>query len=220
MDLESKYVSHAKKCVENAEARISKLSQEILDMDGLSGYSTRHLYNNLLDIEDARYLEIGTWKGSSVCSAMFGHSAKVVCIDNWSELGAPKSEFLVNFDKFKGANDATFMECDCFTLDVSTLPKFNLYMYDGNHEEACHYKAIDHYYDCLDDVFIFVVDDWNWNFVRKGTMDAIRDRKLEILYNHNVRTTNDNSHPKWGVPLQKQWHNGMFIAVLKKTNSQ
>lgn len=32
-------------------------------MDGMSGIKTRHFYNNLLNYYDARYLEIGTWKG-------------------------------------------------------------------------------------------------------------------------------------------------------------
>ena len=29
-------------------------------MDGMTGKKTRHFYNNLLNTEDARYLEIGT----------------------------------------------------------------------------------------------------------------------------------------------------------------
>lgn len=47
---------------ENAEKNISKINDEILHIDGMSGKKTRHFYNNLLNIEDARYLEIGTWK--------------------------------------------------------------------------------------------------------------------------------------------------------------
>lgn len=33
---------------------------------------------------------------------------------------------------------------------------------------------IKHYYHCLDDVFIFIVDDWNWKDVRDGTMNSIQ----------------------------------------------
>jgi len=92
-----------------------KITNEIINIDGMSGTKTRHFYNNLLNTEDVRYLEIGTWKGSSVCSAMCGNKATVVCIDNWSEFGGPKAEFLINFEKFKGENNATFIENDCFT---------------------------------------------------------------------------------------------------------
>ena len=157
--METTYKTLIETAFKNAEKHISKITNEIVKMDGMSGTLTRHFYNNLLNTEDARYLEIGTWKGSSVCSAMCNNKAKVVCIDNWSEFGSPKSEFLVNFEKFKGANDATFIENDCYKVDVSLLPKFNIYMYDGNHKNESHYKALLHYYNCLDDVFIFIVDD-------------------------------------------------------------
>ena len=87
---------------ENAENGISKIDENLKLMEGMSGIKTRHFYNNLLTIEGSRYLEIGTWKGSSVCSAMCGNSGSVFCIDNWSEFGGPKSEFLENFEKYKG----------------------------------------------------------------------------------------------------------------------
>ena len=117
----------------NASNNESKITDEILNMSGFSGKKTRHFYNNLLNKDDARYLEIGTWKGSSVCSAMCGNKAKIICIDNWSEFGGPKDEFLTNFNTYKGVNEASFIEQDCYKVDTSQLPKFNIYMYDGNH---------------------------------------------------------------------------------------
>ena len=109
---------HIETAFENADKGESKITDGLLKMEGMSGKKTRHFYNNLLNINDARYLEIGTWKGSSVCSAMYGNKAKVVCIDNWSEFGGPKSEFLTNFNKYKGVNDARFIEQDCFKVDI------------------------------------------------------------------------------------------------------
>jgi hypothetical protein len=199
----------------NAENNISKNTNDIINMEGMSGTKTRHFYNNLLNTEDSRYLEIGTWKGSSVCSAMCGNKAKVVCIDNWSEFGGPKSEFLVNFEKFKGENQAIFIENDCYKVDVSKLPKFNIYMYDGNHTNESHYKALLHYYNCLDDVFIFIVDDWNWKDVRDGTLSSIQKLNLKILYQKEIRLTWDNSHTP--QPQAKDtWWNGIYVAILKK----
>ena len=201
---------------QNAENNISKITNDIINMDGMSGTKTRHFYNNLLNTEDARYLEIGTWKGSSVCSAMCGNKAKVICIDNWSEFGGPKSEFLVNFEKFKGDNEAAFIENDCYKVDVSTLPKFNIYMYDGNHTKDSHYNALLHYYNCLDNVFIFIVDDWNWKDVRDGTINSIQKLNLKVLYEKDIRTTNNDTHPAFGSPEQKEWHNGIYVAILQK----
>jgi hypothetical protein len=206
---------HIETAFENAEKNTSKITPEIIAMEGMSGKKTRHFYNNLLSMKDARYLEIGTWKGSSVCSAMCGNKAKVVCIDNWSEFGGPKYEFLINFYKYKGENDATFIEQDCYKVDVSPLPKFNIYMYDGNHSKESHYKALVHYYNCLDDLFIFIVDDWNWKDVREGTLDSIKKLNLNILYEKEIRLTNDDSHTP--QPLAREtWHNGIYVAILQK----
>ena len=199
-----------------AENKLSKITTYIIDMEGMSGTMTRHFYNNLLNTYDARYLEIGSWKGSSVCSAMCGNQAKVVCIDNWSEFGGPKPEFLANFETFKGENDAVFIENDCFQVDVSTLPKFNIYMYDGNHTNESHYKALLHYYDCLDDVFIFIVDDWNWKEVRDGTTSSIQKLNLKVLYEKEIRLTWDNSHTSQPLAAQT-WHNGIYVAILEKS---
>lgn len=198
----------------NAEQNISKITSEIIQLEGFSGTKTRHFYNNLL-VDGARYLEIGTWKGSSVCSAMYGNKATVVCIDNWSEFGGPKDEFLVNFEKFKGKNDATFIENDCYKVDVSLLPKFNIYMYDGNHTDESHYKALLHYYNCLDDVFIFIVDDWNWEDVRNGTLASIRTLNLKVLYEKEIRLTWDNSHTPH-PEANYTWWNGIYVAILQK----
>jgi hypothetical protein len=210
-----KYKTLVENAFRNAEDNHSKITEDIIQMDGMSGTKTRHFYNNLLNTDDARYLEIGTWKGSSVCSAMCGNKANVVCIDNWSEFGGPKTEFLTNFDKFKGDNNANFIESDCYKVDVSTLPKFNIYMYDGNHTHDSHYKALLHFYDCLDDVFIFIVDDWNWKDVRDGTLNSIKQLNLQILYEKEIRLTWDNSvtpEPQ----LSKTWWNGIYVAILKK----
>ena len=200
---------------QNAENNISKITSEIISIEGMSGIKTRHFYNNLLNTEDARYLEIGTWKGSSVCSAMCNNKAKVVCIDNWSEFGGPKVEFLNNFQKFIGDNDASFIENDCFNVDVLTLPKFNIYMYDGNHTNESHYRALLHYYNCLDNIFIFVVDDWNWEDVRNGTRNSIQNLNLKILYEREIRLTFDNSHTPQELG-RNTWWNGIYVAILKK----
>ena len=209
------YKNLIEKSFKNAENNISKISKDIIDLEGMTGTKTRHFYNNLLDTPDARYLEIGTWKGSSVSSAMYANKATVICIDNWSEFGGPKNEFLTNFEKFKGENHATFIEGDCYNIDVSTLSKFNIFMYDGNHTNESHYKALLHYYDCLDDIFIFIVDDWNWIDVREGTLKSIQKLNLKVLYKKEIILTSDNSHTP--QPQAKDtWWNGIYVAILQK----
>jgi len=211
----NEYVTLVKNAFTNAENNTSKITDEILSMEGFSGKKTRHFYNNLLNFEDARYLEIGKMNGSSVCSAMYGNSAHIVCIYNWSEFGNTKDELLHNFELYKGNNNVELIEQDCFQVDVSTLPKFNIYMYDANHSYESHYNALIHFYDCLDDVFIFIVDDWNWQDVREGTRNSIQQLNLKVLYEKEIRLTWDNS-VTLQPDLSEHWWNGMYVAILQK----
>jgi hypothetical protein len=146
---------------------------------------------------------------------MCNNKANIVCIDNWSEFGSPKDEFLINFNKFMGQNNATFIENDCFKIDISTLPKFNIYMYDGNHSIDSHYKALSYYYNCLDDIFIYIVDDWNYEQVRNGTIQAIKNLNLKIKYEKEIRLTFDNSHTPIDI-AKTTWWNGIYIVILEK----
>ena len=210
-----KLINHIKKSLKKTDRYESKITEDILKLDGMSGKKTRHFYNNICSMDDARYLEIGTWKGSSICSAMCNNNIKTLAIDNWSEFGGPKEEFLKNFDKFKGVNDATFLEKNCWDIDSNKIGKFNIYMYDGNHTTDSHFKALNNFLPALDNVFIYLVDDWNKSDVREGTLNAIKKNKLKISYKKEIRTTNDNSHANpWGVA--SDWHNGICIFVLKK----
>jgi hypothetical protein len=213
--MEILYKEHIKDSYKKACKKNSKITQEILDMDGMSGKMTRHFYNNILNFQDARYLEIGTWKGSSVCSAMYGNNGKVCCIDNWSQFGCPKIEFLMNIEKFKGVNEVSYIEQDCFSVDLSNLPKFNIYMYDGEHSMESHFKALVYYYEVLDDTFIYIVDDWNDANVREGTEKAIKFLNLDVYYEKEIRLTFDDTHTEVNF-AKNTWWNGIYIAILKK----
>jgi hypothetical protein len=218
-NLFDKYKSIVETAFLNSENNFSKINDEIINMEGMTGTKTRHFYNNLLNFEDARYLEIGTWKGSSVCSAMFNNNATVLCMDNWrpfaSISGSAKETFLYNFNKFKGQNHAQFIEANCFKVDISNFPKFNIYLFDGEHDEENHYNALSYYKNCLDDIFIFIVDDWNWDYVRNGTKKAINDLKLNILYEKEIKLTNDNTHTPKDI-AKNTWWNGIYVSILQK----
>jgi hypothetical protein len=211
-------VSHVEQSILNANINKSKINLDILNIHGMSGEATRHFYNNLASLEDTRYLEIGTWKGSTICAAMCNNTGVFTCIDNWSEFGNFKLDFLQNFNKFKGENIATFIEDNCFNIDISKIGKFNIYMYDGNHDYESHYKALQYFYDCLDDTFIYIIDDWNGQHIRDGTNNAITDLNLNILYKNEIFTPFEHIGPlKYnGNCDSRPWASGCGIFVLKK----
>lgn len=211
----SKLIEHIKNCLKKTDNWNSKITQDIYEIDGMSGKKTRHFYNNLCSMDNAQYLEIGTWKGSSICSAMCNNNMRCIAIDNWSEFGGPKEEFFRNFNQFKGKNNATFIEKDCWKVDISKIGKFNIYMYDGHHSEKSHYDALNYYLPCLEDEFIYLVDDWNLYRIRDGTINSIKDNNLKILYQKEIITSFKGNHARPNG-INSDWHNGISIFVLKK----
>jgi hypothetical protein len=212
------YISLIESAYQTALKEDSKVCKEILDMDGMTGKMTRHFYNAVCSSPDTRYLEIGTWKGSSICSAMYKNTGKFICIDNFSEFSqaSTRVELLKNLTTFRGDTDVTFIEENSFEVNLNELPKFNIYLYDGDHSREAHVKALTYYISCLDDTFIFIIDDWNWYDIRYATKDAIEQLGLKVLYYKEICTTYDNTHPEPDNPEKIKWHNGMGIYVLQK----
>lgn len=199
----------------------SNLSEWIIGMNGMSGKKYRHFINNLIsDIGDARYLEIGCWKGSTTCSAIYKNSVDAYCVDNWTEFGGPKNIFYENVkrcvDEFEDTG-VTFVESDFRNINYEEIGKYNVYLFDGPHSREDQRDGLSYAQSALDDEFIFICDDWNWEKVRDGTFDAINELKLNILYSIDIRTTNDNSYPPEDNTMEKSdWHNGYYISVLSK----
>ena len=67
-------------------------------------------------------------------------------------------------------------------------------MYDGCHSYNSHYNALTYYISVLDDLFIFIVDDWNIPRVRDATYRSIKDLNLKILYEREIIYTDDDRH--------------------------
>lgn len=212
-------ITHINTSFDNANNNHSKCVKEILEMDGMSGKKTRHFYNNICSVKGIRYLEIGTWKGSSICSSMCNNNITCVAIDNWSEFGGPREDFLINFNKFKVNNNATFIENNCWEVDTSKLFQFNIYMYDGDHNTDSHYKALNYYINCLDNIFIYIVDDWNWDYIRNFTYKAIEDNKLNILFTKEILTPTHDGHVAIVSGPESDWHNGIVVFILEKSNN-
>jgi Methyltransferase domain len=205
------------KSFEDANRNISKLSKDIRDIDGMSGQKYRSLINNLVSLlPDARYLEIGSWAGSTAAAAAYGNRVEALCIDNWSQFGGPKDAFLSN-TALATTSDATIrlLESDFRNVDYSAIGKFNIYLFDGPHSERDQYDGVAIAQPALTDTYVLIVDDWNWGQVRQGTLRALIDIGATIQCHVEVRSDDKNGR------LAKQhkdsdWHIGYFIGVIRK----
>ena len=182
---------------------------------GMSGQFYRHVINRVIGrINCARYLEIGAWKGSTLLSALWGNTVdEAVVIDNWSEFGGPRDEFLSNIRTLSNFENVTVIDSDWRKVDFSGLGEFDVFLCDGPHDHDSQRDTAIAGLACLRPQGIFIVDDWNWDDVRGATSEALLGAKRQVIYSIEVRTTVDSSHSSIGNETSK-WHNGYLLAVL------
>ncbi len=217
-------IEHVVDCINKAEKGLSKINpklksgKELLEFEGYTGTKTRHFYNNICSKQDTRYLEIGTWNGSSSIAAVYKNNITGLFIDNWCQFGGSSDLFIENISKYgNGSSSISFIESDCWKVDLSQLNgTFNVYLYDGDHSELDHFKALEYYLPVLDDQFIFLVDDWNWFGPRDGTMRAIRELNLKIRFRHEIFMSPDDLLNMPNHIGKQTWWNGIGIFVLEK----
>jgi predicted O-methyltransferase YrrM len=213
-------VQHVIQSLNMANTYETKLISDVLALEGMSGIKTRILYNALCSLRfqgrDTRYLEVGAWKGSTLCSALFGNpGCTATVVENWGEFGGPKAEFEQNVARFGIQDRVSFFEQDVFTLDVSKLAPVDIYMYDGDHGEDSHRKAITHMWPALADQAVVVVDDWNMPCIRKGTLEGLREVGAHIVQKFEILHTTDGTHTPGDIATREFW-NGVAVFVISK----
>lgn len=130
-------------------------------IDGMSGQSYRSVLNKLAG-EGNRYLEIGTWKGSTACSVLDGNEIDVFLVDNWSEFGGPAKDALKNISKFAGGESRiTVISNEFRQVKYEHLldGPVDTYLFDGPHSREDHVNGVRVIDQLQFDTLVFVVDD-------------------------------------------------------------
>jgi hypothetical protein len=210
---EQGFINHVKASLEAAEYNFSKLSKEVLNLPGESGIKTRHFLNNLVQMKGAKYLEIGPGGGSLTSSAMYNNSAKIFCIDDWS--GCSKETFVENLKKFKGNNYTKLIEQPYQSVDTSKFSKFNILLYDATLEFNDIYGTLPYFINCMENIFVYIVDDINWRYIQHAAKVSIAELKLTVLYEKEILLTNNETHTPMDI-ARNSWWNGLYVVVLKK----
>lgn len=223
-------VKHVEESLQKGERYESKLNDRVLAIEGFSAKKIKHLLNNLCTLQDATYLEIGCWNGSTLCAAVTGNESilkQVIAIDNWSEFGGPKKKFFRNTSKFIRRANLQMVEQDCFTVNLHQVfsSPVNIYFYDGAHDYASQKNAFTYFHPIFDDVFIALVDDWRWADTRNGTLDALAELNYEILYRADLYSSTDSDLEAWDNKEcwnrseywnREEYWNGLTLLVLRK----
>ena len=226
-------IDHVKKSLALTQLFRSKIDNEkIISMEGHSGSKTRHFYNNLLNaIIPLNYLEVGSYMGSSFISAMYKNTnAHGIAVDNFDtkycvnqeEADKRYNAFLENISNFlTHGEDFVHLKQDFRKLDLQSLPKLDVYLFDGDHCEQDQYDAFKIMYPCFADICVVIIDDYNQLSVQSGTEKAFAEMPdeipFEVKFKHIITYTKDGSQtPRWSIAFKEFW-NGMGVFVLEKS---
>jgi hypothetical protein len=131
------------------------------------------------------YVEIGSYRGTSLIAAMLGNSGDFVGIDHF-ELGDGSREQLeANLRRFDLAG-ATILEGDAFelvpggALDGRTV---GVYYYDAKHTYEAQLEGLRMIEPWLAERALLLVDDSDWDDVERATRDYVagQPRATELL---------------------------------------
>ena len=142
-------------------------------MEGMSNDKMSHFLNNICSFPNTCYLEIGTWKGSTFFLPFTkiekAWSDVLVWIVGLSLLG-PILLF-ISFAIYLFYIPYQFYSQDCFSVPPESLieEKINVYIYDGAHSQKDQSDAFLVFDAVLDDLFVAIVDDWDYEEARLGT---------------------------------------------------
>ena len=226
---------HVNQAASKAYKNESKLSDDVLNMVGMSGNMGRHFLNNLI-YDGCNYLEVGTHVGSTLCSALYQNTPnKTFSIDNFAQFGLHDElspQLYGNIEKFlPQINGHVHIDHDCYDIDFAkyNIKNIDIYMFDGPHSEKNHYDAIIDYFPVLSNTSIILIDDWNGIEARNGTHNALKqlykDKKIESpdtitlpeYLSDKIEEFPQGGHAELNYGEDRLgWHNGFGVFIVKK----
>jgi hypothetical protein len=196
---------------------------ELNDIVGLTSQKVKFFLNKINSMPDARYLEIGSFQGATLCSALQNNKISAIAVDDWSgenieplrevegwesEKELPKDVFVKNINEYIGHSNVTIMNGKMEDLEPKSFPfKPNIIFYDGPHGFKEQYHIFEKLNEMVDDVFIWITDDYNWRQVSDAVDRAYRDMKYEVIYDTQIFTNGEDPKDFW---------NGLRVSVLRK----
>lgn len=212
-------IAHVNKAIHDAHENISKVDEDTFDVGGFCTPLMRRLYNNLCNLPDVGYLEVGAFKGASLCAAACGNTNGVFySIESFAQdfgSNGVRDELLRNIEAARAKGSTIrLIEEDFWNLSEASkaelgLVRADVLMYDGEHSEKSQRKAMTALLPYMADACILIVDDASWDTVRDGTLKGLQDiSKQRRVVREHIYHVGQNDHPLY--------HNGVALYVLEK----
>lgn len=210
-------IERIQKAIDDAEQFKSKLSKEAIEVPFLGSLKIRALCNNLGALV-AHFCEVGSHRGGSFCSTIYGNDnlISITAVDSWESdaMGEGAFEdFGKNTSRFApSCVDFKYIISDCFSFDLKEIAnKINLYSYDAGHSFQDQKKALTYYKNAMADEFIYCVDDYFWGDVREGTLAGIKEGGFDVIAKWELK----NATPGDGH-FNEEWWRGYGVFLLRK----
>lgn len=192
------------------------------DVQGMMSLKKQRLLNKafaLLEPNEA-YLEVGTYQGKSLLSAMLHNDRRpVYACDNFSQFDTNSLAITrSNLSRYGLFDSVVFYDCDFLTIyDQKHLPTpLGLYFYDGAHDDQSQYLGIKQVEPFLADEAIVLVDDWRFapdsqSFARAATLRAATESPHDwaLLYELPARFNGDRAG----------WWNGVGVLAFRRRSA-
>ena len=198
---------------------VSNFDESTFDISGLSSNRVRHFLNSLCSNEGIKYLEIGSYLGSTFCAAIEGNELEAYAVDNWATDNLQPAEneteierasyqdFRENAKKYKGDSKVRIINTDCKNLVPEDLnSKVNLVFYDGDHSYDGQLESLQTVKDLVEDTFILILDDANFAGVVESAEQFVRQNNFSILFEQKLLNA---------IESDRMWWNGLHILVLQ-----
>ncbi len=207
----SSLIYHCCSAISAAYSKGSLLEDGVFQLEGMSNPAVRRLINNLCRLP-GHYCEVGSYKGSTLCSALCNNHTlqRVTAFENFSEFGGGKSNLdilIENTLKYDTRKIASIYQEDFFTMvkgDFQFAQPIDIFLYDGVHTEEAQYQAIKTIYPHLNNLSIVLIDDFDCQVSnpRPITFKAFYDSRAQIRFFADL--------PKG------DFHGGMGLFVIEK----
>lgn len=187
-----------------------KLKNLVRTVPKMSTYANAAIINKAVSSmpSGTAFVNVGVWHGFSFLAGIVNNpDRECIAIDNFSQFGGPKDEFMARLHSIR-SNNHYFHEMD-YKLYFSTIHRapIGFYIYDGEHS----YHNQLHGLEAAEPFFakgcVILVDDTNDFEPRQATLDFIarHPNRYRMIFN---QSTANNGHPTF-------W-NGIIIFTLQE----
>jgi hypothetical protein len=181
---------------------LAKFDGIINRCNGMSRSRLMKLLNAAVGLigEDEVYLEVGSYQGGSLVSALFENDAKAVSVENFSQFTESNSQSILwdNLLKFDMEN-RVIMENDdfrsFFANKAATELKIGVYFYDGAHDTQSQLDGYELALPYLADQCLIFVDDYRYPEVKESVrLFLLAHPEFHVIFE---REPAENFDPYW-----------------------